>query len=149
MSFIVLRVGKILKCDNWLNFTQTRTKKNNAHGQLNLQSRVLKISRHHSDPNFYLSHTRVLSMTDTDQMHTIRPFHHSCLGRFFVFFHSLFGINSGVRRPIADEKVLLKYYFQICHRLSICCPSGQVFMPLDQTRRTARLSVWWFKCVVN
>ena len=68
-------------------------------------------------------------MTDnTDQMHTIRPVHHSCLGGFFVFFTPLFRINSG---PIADEKVLLKYYFQICHRRSICCSSGPVFMPLE------------------
>ena len=119
-------------------------RKTKARGQLNLQSRVLKISQQHSLT--FISHTQVcLSMTDTEQMHTIRPVHHSCLGRFFVFFTSLFGINSG---PIADEKVLLKYYFQICHRQSICCPSGPVFMPLDQTGLTARLSVWWFKCVV-
>ena len=149
MSFIVLWVGKILMCDNWLNFTQTRSKKNKARGQLNLQSRVLKISQHHLKlgPNFYLSHTQALSMTDTDQMHTIRPLHHSCLGRFFVFF-ILCSESIQVHRPIADEKVLLKYYFQICHRQSICCSSGQVFMPLDQTRLTPRLSVWWFKCVV-
>lgn len=61
-------------------------RKTKARGQLNLQSRVLKISQQHSLT--FISHTQVcLSMTDTEQMHTIRPVHHSCLGRFFCIFY--------------------------------------------------------------